>query len=184
VIAFHWDPEKRSSYRIRLPLLILLFFDTVINVFSVVLISTIVPFQLLNTETPLDFVLNLVAVFYIIELDDFLPVEQHKLQERTDSIGDNNDDDNDDGQLAVREEGRKEVDDEEKTFDENETAIASFKRNESPSPPSSPKNHGEQNTGVSERCVTNCVKSEIIKKKETSLINVGEEQQKKDVTRN
>uniref|UniRef100_A0A7S4UYY4 Uncharacterized protein n=1 Tax=Ditylum brightwellii TaxID=49249 RepID=A0A7S4UYY4_9STRA len=77
VMAFHWDPKNESPYSNRLLITALLFFDTTVNIQMTIVIVVIVPFILSFGEEPVNFVLNLVAVLYIVELDDFPPA-QHK----------------------------------------------------------------------------------------------------------
>uniref|UniRef100_A0A7S4SHL9 Uncharacterized protein n=1 Tax=Ditylum brightwellii TaxID=49249 RepID=A0A7S4SHL9_9STRA len=99
VFAFHWDPDTASSRKTRFLLILPFSFDVIVNVFSVVAIAVPLPLQLLTSESTVDFLLNLVAIFYVIELDDFLPSEEFKLQHSVDAMegeeGDGDDDNND-----------------------------------------------------------------------------------------
>eukprot|EP00957_Ditylum_brightwellii_P076812 5838942-Ditylum_brightwellii.AAC.1 len=86
VFAFHWNPENTSSWKTRLLLILPFTFDTIINVHAEVFLAAFIPFQLLDSESTVDFLLNLVAIFYVIELDNFLPAEECKLQDSVDAM--------------------------------------------------------------------------------------------------
>uniref|UniRef100_A0A7S4R120 Uncharacterized protein n=1 Tax=Ditylum brightwellii TaxID=49249 RepID=A0A7S4R120_9STRA len=70
-IAFHRDPKNHTSYKRRISIMILFFFDTTVNAQMLVFLVTIIPFVATFGNEPIDFVLNLVAALYILELDDF-----------------------------------------------------------------------------------------------------------------
>mmetsp|Transcript_6841 Transcript_6841/g.8798 ORF Transcript_6841/g.8798 Transcript_6841/m.8798 type:complete len:107 (+) Transcript_6841:2-322(+) len=75
-MAFHWDPKNESPYKNRILIMICLFLDTTVNIQMQIVLVVIVPFVLSFGRQPVEFVLNLVAVFYVVELDDFPPMQK------------------------------------------------------------------------------------------------------------
>uniref|UniRef100_A0A7S4QYC7 Uncharacterized protein n=1 Tax=Ditylum brightwellii TaxID=49249 RepID=A0A7S4QYC7_9STRA len=76
IMAFHWDPKNESPYKNRILIMICLFLDTTVNIQMQIVLVVIVPFVLSFGRQPVEFVLNLVAVFYVVELDDFPPMQK------------------------------------------------------------------------------------------------------------